>query len=220
MLTTGQRYLAISALLFVGLSVITIGVNYLVDPYLVFGSERHQGVNATKVDIGEHVRLSKAYHPTSMHWTALLIGNSRIEMGLDPNHHCFEQTKMDVYNIGIPGAGVRQQMEYALNIMHAQPVREVYLSLDYVDFLIPAGAEPPDRSFVWTKPTGRLRYTFEGSPNPEYRWQKLLDQYRALFSLNALESSIRTVVLQKPGQANRDDNGFNPADDFATPSRL
>ena len=200
----------------VGLAVFTILINYLVDPYQIFGSAQIRGFNDFKVDINEHVRTSKAFHPYLGKWDALLVGNSRIEMGLDPAHPCFQQAGLKVYNLGIPGAGVRQQLEYALNVIYQQPVKRVYLSVDFVDFLVRADNTNSVNSVDLASPpiNKSLRYAFDGSLNPEYAWAALTDRYRALFSLDALLSSIRTLTSQSPQQPDRDDNGFNPARDF------
>ena len=86
---TARRYVIVTTLVFLVLSMLTITFNYRVDPYLIFGSARTEGFNKVKVDINEHVQISKAHHPYLREWDTLLVGNSRIEMGLDPQHHCF-----------------------------------------------------------------------------------------------------------------------------------
>ncbi len=208
-----RRYLAYCLIFFLALSLITVAINYRVDPYLVFGSARTEGFNKIKADINEHVRLSKAYYPKIGEWDILLAGNSRIEMGLNPRHHCFKELQANVYNLGIPGAGVGQQLGYALDIIYEQPVKEVFLSVDFVDFLIPGGTSPPSDQADWMANKG-LRYRFDGSRNPDYRWNRTQDYFRALFSLDALVSSVRTVISQSVDQPDRDDFGFNPANDF------
>ncbi len=211
-----KRYTLYVALSFLGFSVLTILINYSVDPYLVFGSARIEGFNQFKVDINKHVRVSKAFHPTLNEWDTLLVGNSRVEMGLNPTHACFQKKGSKVYNLGTPGAGVRQQLEYALNLIYQQRIKRVYISVDFVDFLVRDGHEPLTNSIDWSSSPGNrsLGYSFDGSRNSEYRAAAFMDNYRSLFSLDALFSSVRTVMLQSPHQPDRDDHGFNPARDF------
>lgn len=200
-----------------GLSVLTVLFNYLVDPFLVLGTKRVPGFNFSKVEIDNHASSSKAYHPLFGDWDTLLIGNSRIEMGLDPNHSCFQKSGAKVYNLGLPGMSVRGQLEYALNIIYQQPIERVLLSLDFVDFLVRTGQAPPAEDIEWdTSSSPQLRYAFDGSLNPDYSWKKVANHYRALFSLDALVSSAKTVALQAASHANadRDDHGFNPARNF------
>jgi hypothetical protein len=211
-----RRYTILMALFFMVFAACTVVINYLIDPYLMLGVERREGLNQGKVAINEHVRMSKAYHPTFGKWDTLIVGNSRVEMGINPTHRCFTAAGARVYNLGLPGAGVREQLEYALNIIYAQPVQRVYLSIDFVDFLLRRDRPAPGVEIDWSKNTGRLRYAFDGSGNNEYTWTSLVDHYRTLFSLDALISSIRTMALQSPGQSDRDDQGFNPGNDFRT----
>ena len=209
-----KRYIFIFTLFFLGFSALTVSINYLIDPYLMLGTKRWQGFNLHKVEIGKHLKMSKAYHPSFKKWDTLLVGNSRIEMGLNPQHSCFKKAGNSVYNLGLPGASVHQQLKYALNLIYQQPVKQVFLSVDFVDFLIlnewPSPTGEPD----WSAPSGRLQLNFDGTKNPDYAWKSFMDHYRALYSLDALFSSFRTLALQSPHQSDRDNHGFNPARDY------
>ncbi|MBU2676968.1 MAG: hypothetical protein KJP16_07770 [Gammaproteobacteria bacterium] len=188
-------------------------LNYVVDPYLAFGSPRINRFNAVKTEINDYVRTAKAFEPFRYETDVLLAGNSRIEMGLDPDHACFTKLGLHAYNLGIPGAGVGQQLNYVLNVLYVQPVKRVFLSVDFVDFLVSEGAAPPPKDSVVT--TGNLPRRFDGSDNPDYAWTIAKTRFQALLSLNALTSSVQTVFLQ--GAAYRPDrlaNGLNPAKDF------
>lgn len=192
-----------------------LGLNYFADPYAITDTGRHPGFNQYKVDISNHTRLSKKYQPLLREYNALIIGNSRVEMGIDPSHHCFTQNELRVYNLGLPGASIRIQLNYALNVMYQQPIDAVLLSLDFTDFLS-SSAQPEKRAPQLLKQlAGTLEYLSSGHPNPEFVRIKLLDYYKSLFSLDALVSSLKTVVLQGNETADRDENGFNAARDFA-----
>lgn len=209
-----RRYIFALTLAFLGFSILTVSVNYLVDPYLMMGTKRWQGFNLHKIKIDKHLKISKAYHPNFGEWDTLLVGNSRIEMGLDPNHSCFRKPTKKVYNLGLPGADVRQQLEYALNLIYQQPVKQVFLSIDFVDFLVLNEWRAPKGGPDFDAPSGRLKFTFDGSKNPDHIWAAFMDHYRALFSLDALFGSLQTLALQSPRQPDRDNRGFNPARDY------
>ena len=70
--------------------LIASGINYFVNPYLVFKDRRIENVNFYKSDINNYMRLAKAYHPINQNkkYEILLVGNSRSEMGLDPQNVC------------------------------------------------------------------------------------------------------------------------------------
>ena len=209
-----RRYVFAFILSILSFSILTVSVNYMVDPYLMMDTKRWQGFNLYKTEISKHLKMSKAYHPNFGEWDTLLVGNSRIEMGLDPHHSCFQKSANKVYNLGLPGADVRQQLEYALNLIYQQPIEKVFLSIDFVDFLVLNEWRGPEGEPDLSAPSGSLKFTFNGSKNPDHTWAKFMDHYRALFSLDALLSSLQTLSSQSPRQSDRTSQGFNPARDY------
>jgi len=197
------------------LALLVTGINYVIDPYGVTGAPRIPGINLYKPDINERVRLAKKYQPLRGQFNTVIVGNSRVEMGIDPNHRCFTGTDLVAYNIGVPGAGLRRQLEYALNVIHAQPVHRVFIGLDFFDFISSAPQAPGDRDSFADQQQGDFRYLPAGGLNPGYNNVALRDYYQALFSLDAITSSFRTVLLQDEASPDRDDRGFNPARDMA-----
>jgi hypothetical protein len=215
---SSRRYLFWFVATFLGLAVVTATFNLIIDPYLVFGSPRTKGVNQVKTEINEYVFLTKAFEPFRRSTDVLIAGNSRVEMGLDPNHACFEKLGLEAYNLGIPGAGVGRQLNYVLNVVYSQPVRRILLGVDFVDFLEEEGSPRPLRDLNVT--TGNLPRRFDGSNNPEYKWVSAQTRFKSLLSLNALISSVQTLLLQGPYRADRLPNGFNPARDFSRATSL
>jgi hypothetical protein len=209
-----RSYIVAFAGFFVALSIAVLTVNYFVDPYLMTGAARISSFNQYKVDISNYVRTSKKYHPLQRTHDVLLVGNSRIEMGLAPSHVCFTRADQRVYNLGLPGASVSLQLAFASNIILQQPIREVYLSLDFSDFAMNSDIPPTASSAPQKNFPGSLQYYPDGSRNPDFRRIRLLDYYQALYSLDSLSSSLKTVLLQSVATADRDDQGFNPAYDF------
>lgn len=196
------------------------GVNYAVDPYAITGAPRIPGFNEYKAEINEHTWVMKKYQPLLASHNALIVGNSRVELGIRPTHDCFLQNGMEVYNLGIPGAEVSTQLEYALNLVYQQPIKTVFLSIDFTDFISSRQQPPIDASFAAGQATGQFRFTTSGLPNPEYRWVVLRDYFKSLLSLDALVASIKTIALQGRSAADRDNAGFNPARDFAKAVRV
>jgi hypothetical protein len=191
------------------------GVNYAVDPYAVTGAARIPGINEYKAEINEHTWVMKKYQPLSVSHNALIVGNSRVELGIHPAHDCFRHNGMEVYNLGIPGAGLRTQLEYALNLVYQQPIKTVFLSVDFTDFISSQQQPSTDMASTAAQSTGEFRFTTSGELNSDYRWVVLRDYLKSLFSLDALVASIKTVASQGSSAADRDDAGFNPARDFA-----
>lgn len=197
------------------LACLVAGINYTVDPYAITGFARVPGFNEFKVEINEHTRVMKKYQPTLSPSNALIVGNSRVELGIAPAHECFNRAGMDVYNLGIPGADVQTQIDYALNLIYQQPIETVFLSIDFTDFISTSQQAIENRSSGEQRVDAGFRFMRSGARNPEYYRAVVRDYFKSLFSLDALVASIKTVALQSSVSPDRDDKGFNPARDFA-----
>ena len=196
-------------------TMVVVSINYFIDPFGITGAPRLPGLNKYKVDIGGRVRLMKKYSPLMSQHNALVVGNARSEIGINPAHHCFADSGMVVYNMGLPGAKVRDQVSYAANVMNHQPVKAVFLSLDFTDFIFTR--RKIGRSGLKTLGEHQekgFKYRADGEDNPAYLSGLALDYYSALFSLDALVSSFRTVALQGTFASDRTAAGFNPARDY------
>jgi hypothetical protein len=145
-----------------------LGLNFTVDPYGVTGVRRIPFFNEFKVDINEYTWLLKKYQPLFTQHNALILGNSRVELGISPSHNCFIKNGMDVYNLGIPGADVRTQLTYALNMVYQQPIQTIFLSVDFTDFISPEPKSYHVSSSLLTQPLGEFRDTTSGASNPDF----------------------------------------------------
>lgn len=217
---TAKAYLlrTLSAIL---LAVVTVvGINFVVDPFAITSVSRITGFNAYKNEINNYVRLMKKYNPLAAQHNALIVGNSRVEIGISPDSQCFQDAGMKLYNLGIPGGTVRQQLAYALNVIHQQPIDTVFLSLDFTDFIFTRRHARFEELSLFEFREDGFRYDAAGTKNPEYAQTRAMDYYKALFSLDSLVSSAKTVALQSAAAPDRDDAGFNPARDFAESVRV
>lgn len=197
-----------------------VAFNYVVDPYGLIGSARVEGFNQFKVDSNAHTRLLKKYQPNFGRYDTLIVGKSRVEMGIDPTHHCFDESAMRVYNLGIPGAELPTQFAYALNVIYQQPIEHVLISVDFTDYISTRQASVSRRPLYMQQGQGSLRYFPDGSVNEAF-WQTVFsDHLKSLFSLDALTSAVKTVATQSDAAADRTDLGFNPGQDFAAMVRV
>ncbi len=215
-----KTYLLRALILALGISFAVVGVNYLVDPYGITGATRIAGLNEYKTEINEHTRILKRYQPLFSSHNALIVGNSRVELGIAPAHDCFHRAGMSAYNLGMPGAEVDTQLAYALNLIYQQPIRTVFLSLDFTDFISSSDQPRADAKNRLDKAGGELRRSVSNEENPGYYRFVLRDYFKSLFSLDALIASVKTVALQGITSPDRDLAGFNPARDFAEAVRL
>ena len=212
---SARTYIATIVAFALALALLVVAVNYSVDPYGITNAPRIEGFNRYKVDINNHSRLLKKYQPAFGDYNALVVGNSRVEMGIDPSHRCFTGAGMDVYNLGVPGAELRRQLGYALSVIDGRAVEHVFLSVDFTDFIWSRAWSPAPAAPIAEVTSGDFRRLPSGADNPRYLRGVVKDYYRALFSLDALISSARTVALQAETAPDRDARGFNPARDYA-----
>ncbi|MBR0568595.1 hypothetical protein J5J83_20920 [Azoarcus sp. L1K30] len=191
-------------------------VNLLIDPYGIFGSPAVDGLNQLKPASAERTRVVKPYFSDRMHAAAVIGGNSRPELGLDPESDCWPARLQPVFNAGIPGASIRTQSLYA---MHASGDRtkRILQGVDFLDFIRRKSAGKPESAPLppRTADESRLRIPGLMPADAAYWLQRTKDRLTALFSLSALGDSIYTVAAQRNKNAStRTPSGFNPARDY------
>lgn len=189
--------------------------NYLVDPYMLFNADRISGFNEKKAAVSNYSALYKPYNVTHIQPQTIIVGNSRPEMGIDPESSCWPARNGTVYNLTFPGLSVHAQVGALFHAVAAGDVRHILLGVDFSDFLYSRekvkevnfpehGSDFFDRLLV-----------DEGFEESGKSWLKTIQDYSStLFSLNTLFDSIFTVISQSPGSVNRTSLGFNPALDY------
>ena len=195
----------------------TAAVNFLVDPYGLFGVERFEGFNARKPASAERVRVIKPYLAEQTRPRTVIGGNSRPEMGLDPQSACWAPEEKPVFNAGIPGAGLRMQTLYARHAVLSGNATTVLMGVDLLDFLTSSAAHQRGRTTAARRSEDerRLRLSATAEQNRDTTTQRLTDQVTGLFSLVALSDSVATVLAQRNAfSATRHQDGFNPALDY------
>jgi type II secretory pathway component PulM len=169
--------------------------NVFVDPLGVFASPRVRGINAIKPYLDHHRELSR--------WTAAkqlcaevgIFGNSRAEIGFDPQGPAFAAQGLGAFNHAIPGSGAilaYRQLNW-LKAAGCMP-KTIILGGEFFDFLggTPAFALPVAAS----------------DPAPRVDARLLAE---TVFSLTGLRDSLLTVAQQRsPYAATITDHGFNP----------
>jgi len=173
--------------------------NYLINPFSIIDYDRIDGVNVIKSQSSHRIGTIKKYQPIYFQPKTIIVGNSRVEMGLEPQHGNFGLYQ-PVYNLGVPGPAVRGQLAYAQNVVDNSPIKSIILSLDYRDFL------DEQRN--------------EDSKLLPLELNEFSDKFSALLSLDSLQASIITILNQKSSLPNRLDNGFNPANEYRDILRL
>lgn len=198
-----RRYLLISALAFCLTLLAAMSAVLLIDPYGVFQLAPVDGFNARKVRLSHSQFEVRSRNAARLQADTWILGNSRAEMGFDPQHPVFRQNKLAAYNLAVPGAGGAMSLQFAEALAVQQTPKRVILGVDFLDFLVDTqDVEPP------------LRH-YQPSSLEDARW--LLG---TLFSARSTLDAIKTLGLQRdPYAAYLTAQGFNPMLDYVKETR-
>ena len=211
-----KRFLLTMGATFLLLCLCAAGFNYLVDPYGLFGSPRVTGFNELKPTASERVRVTKPYMATRAKPRVVIGGNSRPEIGLNPQSPCWKDIDQPVFNTAIPGADVFMQVRYVQHAVESGQARRILFGVDFLDFLVDSrkATKEADWDRLGRSYEGRLR-PGSGTSGMPVSIQQAEDILSGLFSMAALGDSIMTLAAQHdPHSATRREDGFNPAQDY------
>jgi hypothetical protein len=175
----GCRNYCITWLLGVVLLVALVGAfNALVDPYHVIGTPRLAGLNAAKPEAVTHTQLAKDYLIGRMKPAGLLLGASKVDLGIDPESRFWPDDARPAFNYGVPGSDIHGSLANLRRAVALGTVRRALVVLEIGDFM-----GPPSR--------GRAAAPVTTTP-----LQRLHDIVLATLSLDAFFDSIKTVIAQ------------------------
>jgi hypothetical protein len=190
-------------------------INYFIDPYMLFQSEKVSGFNDKKPATATRSKLYKPYNVISTNPHTIIVGNSRPEMGIDPESICWPPTYAPVYSLTFPGLSPYAQVRAMFHAVSTGQVKNILLGVDFEDFL---DKRNPLQKVLWPKHDSefynRLLVDEAFQTNEKYGLNKAKDFSKGLFSLDALNDSIYTLLSQSPNSINRTVLGFNTAKDY------
>jgi hypothetical protein len=153
--------------------------NAVVDPYLVIGAPRIAGFNAAKPETETHTLLAKTYLMRRAVYPGMMFGDSKVDIGLDPQSAAWPDDSRPVFNDGLPGSGIDGTLEQLRRVAATGTLRRALVFVELGEFMQPAGTVPqPGANAV--SGTG----------------QRLHDLALSTLSLDALWSSLATIAAQ------------------------
>ncbi len=187
---------------FVALAVtllVLIALVVIVDPYDLYGLPPISGFNAIKPRperLQEEIKLTQVRRA---HPTALILGNSRAEVGFDPSNAVFARRGLPAYNMAIPGIPITSSAALLRDALRAGVRPEVIIvGVDFPDFLSDRDAVVP-----------------ASTPANPSRLYALSWRAEALFSLASVIDALRTLLVQRnPEAAVATAQGFNPLAEY------
>lgn len=176
--------------------VAAVGVfNIVINPLGVFDSPRINGLNAIKPYLDHHRELARWQAARRLCPNAGIFGNSRAEIGFDPENPIFSEHGLSAFNHAIPGSSLSLAFRQVgwLKSAGCMP-NVVILGVEFFDFL---GGSLPDP-----------RPVQEGSTAPKIDARFFAE---SVFSIAGLRDSLGTVALQQSRYpAVLTERGFNP----------
>ena len=158
-------------------SLLSLGLfNIAIDPYGVFNSPEILRLNSLKPKQFLNVRLFKAIKITQIKPKTLLLGSSRTDLGLNPQHPSLA-SKQPAYNLGLVGPNIYEIKRYFEHTLKNQPELEtVVLGIDLFMF-----NEHKQNAIDFAE--SRLE-------KENVTWSDLLNM---TLSTNAIEASVETI---------------------------
>jgi len=194
--TSKIRFLAaLCASFFVSLGALAV-FNAAIDPYGIFDAPRIAGLNAIKPrpdawlpDIKQTIAAKRAPQ-------VLILGNSRAEIGFDPDSEPLQTRRAEPYNMAVPGLGLAANLAMLQKIGDSARPKLLIVGVEFLDFLNTRAAAQ--------------------SARPEAsKWQPTALSFKALFTLQATRDSLNTLRLQHVRYpATLTPLGFNPLWDY------
>jgi hypothetical protein len=186
------RFVAIWLVSLLALVLLIGAFNAAIDPYDVFGAPRIAGIDLFKPRAKNHSMLAKTYQIERFHPVTVLLGSSRVHIGIDAHGAAWPAAMQPVYNYAIPGwYGTNTSYRSLQEAVAAGPVKNAVIFLDFQNFFAP---EPV--AVVADEDQKRLLVQADGSPNPARRLQRLSDAALSLFTMGALLDSAGTILAQ------------------------
>lgn len=204
------RYLRHLVLITALLAGVVGSLNLFVDPFAIWHNRCADGFNCRKTQAGDKIYLTKAYQWRHLEPEVVILGNSRPELGLNPDSATFSGA--EVYNLSLRGAGLVTQARYLRNLLAEKSPQRLILNLDFLDFL-----QSPESKVSWPPgepKSSHLSLSLTGQPRPHATFDWLRDRLQTLFSLDTTLASLTTLVTQQSEHNYTTLRGFNTAEGF------
>lgn len=177
---TRRRYLQKLSATFVGAIAISAAINLVIDPYGTFRLLEIGALNRIKPYPDHDLATIKTHALRHVLPDALILGNSRAEVGFDPSHPVWREAGYrSVYNAALPGTSPGAALALLQNAARRRPPKFILLGIDFFDFPIALYDLP-----------GPARGVNENGLD-DLRWM-----LRATMTMQALLDSITTVRRQ------------------------
>lgn len=188
-----RRYFIVIAATGVLLSIAAICLGMYANPYYVFGN----GGPVLKPMAYNHSLMAKEYLMPRNHPTTLILGNSRAEVGLNPESTLWPSAYKPVFDAAMAGQVLeteRGMLQHALRETH---LKLVVVELDFADFIRSANRKTEHKAIE--------------RPDRTQFFQRIRDIGTATLTIDAIIDSLYTLFnTDKQTSDTMTAQGFNP----------
>lgn len=179
-------------------SLLAAALVIVIDPYSLYGVVNQPGLNQVKPGLTRYqdeIKVTQALHSGA---TQLIFGNSRAEIGFDPDAAVMAQGGTG-YNLAIPGTGIGTALGQ-LRYLRAAGMRPstIVAGMEFLDFME-------------NKPVA-VHAMVAAAPKPQpHPVEQLSWKLQTLYSFTSVKDALGTIAIQHDGEANTmSPKGFNP----------
>lgn len=190
-----SRFLALSGLVAVVGVLLAMALVLLVDPYGIYRLIQVRGFNEIKPQPERYQKQIKLQNAQIVGAKAFILGNSRAELGFDPENPLLGENGTPAYNLALAGTGIGTSREQLENLGRTgiTPARLI-VGVDFLDFLVDPQSSPQPAPGIAPAALEPLKWQFD-----------------ALFSMSSVADAVKTVRLQNNHDARTiTARGFNP----------
>ena len=198
----------------VGLTLLTAVLTIWADPYRLYGTSVTEGWTEAKPRIYQQPGIARTYQIERVVPKSLLLGNSRVEVGLDPESRSWPSDMAPIFNAGFAGRDLFLSLLMLRESVALSPPRAIMVGVDFQDFL--TAPTPPGAPLPPSDPDEhRLIATRNGEINSERWLQVWRDRFTAALTIDAVADSVLTLLDQDPKtSATMTPFGFNPRNEY------
>lgn len=207
------QFLASAAATAVALMALSATLAVVVDPYRFYGTAPIPGWTAIKPRVYQEVEIGKTVQLDRTEPRTLLLGNSRVEIGLNPDSQYWPADAAPVFNAAMAGRGLFTSVLMLREAIAVSKPKLAVVGVDFQDFL--EGPTPPSEVPPRTSEEDRLHIDRNGNPNPFRTVQLWRDVIATTFTLDALYDSLATLADQDSlTSVTMTPLGFNPLNEY------
>src|SRR5919108_2795123 len=119
---------------FFALTCLAVALGVAVDPYRMYATPTVPGWTALKPRINNQTGIAKTYQLERVRPATLLLGNSRVEIGFDPESPSWPATAYPIFNAAVAGGDLGTSLLMLRDADAVRALDTIMLGLDFLDF--------------------------------------------------------------------------------------